>query len=111
MASLYTIITGIYPNILNTDFDLQDDGEGPYISNWSYDSPKPTMEYLLTFEDQAIEKDNLREIANQAYAYLKATDYKVLKAMEGEPLDPEVKISRQQARDAIREYKNFNFIK
>lgn len=40
---LYHAIRNIYPNILDSQFSLQDDGDGPYIKTWNYAQPKPTL--------------------------------------------------------------------
>ena len=33
----------IYPDIQDSQFDLQDDGAGPYIKRWDYSQPAPTQ--------------------------------------------------------------------
>lgn len=40
---LYEAIKSLYPNILDNQVLLQDDGAGPYIKKWTYTSPVPTM--------------------------------------------------------------------
>lgn len=43
---IYEIIKSIYPDIPDSAFSLQDDGDGPYIAKWTYDQPQPTQEQL-----------------------------------------------------------------
>jgi hypothetical protein len=39
---LYESIKHIYPAIQDSEFLLQDDGEGAYIKSWSFGQPQPT---------------------------------------------------------------------
>jgi hypothetical protein len=40
---IFEAVKRLYPGAkLNVDFSLQDDGQGPYIKFWSYESPAPT---------------------------------------------------------------------
>ena len=36
----------LFPNIADSEFTLQDDGDGPYIKEWLYSQPQPTPEQL-----------------------------------------------------------------
>lgn len=40
---MYAIIKHIYPDIQDSEFALQDDGNGPYIKRWNYAQPQPTQ--------------------------------------------------------------------
>lgn len=45
---LHAVIKHLYPTILDSQFSLQDDGEGSYIEAWSYPDPQPTQEQIDT---------------------------------------------------------------
>jgi hypothetical protein len=48
---MYYKILQLRKNIDPTDFQLQDDGNGPYISKWTSSEPKPTDEELASVDD------------------------------------------------------------
>src|SRR5688500_19477459 len=43
---LYEEIKSVYPEIHDSQFSLQDDGEGPYIKEWNYHLPPPTQQQI-----------------------------------------------------------------
>ena len=56
----------------DTKVSLQNnsDGNGDFISSWSYDIPEPTSEQLATYESSAqTEENNLTVIANRKSEY------------------------------------------
>jgi len=76
MASLFTK-TKLYIEANSKTWDdtkvsLQNnsDGNGDFISSWSYDIPEPTSEQLATYESSAqTEENNLTVIANRKSEY------------------------------------------
>lgn len=40
---MYDIILYLFPDIQPWQFSLRDDGNGPYISSWTYPAPQPTQ--------------------------------------------------------------------
>lgn len=45
---MHEAIKFLFPDILESQYSLQDDGNGPYIKSWDYDQPQPTIEQLAT---------------------------------------------------------------
>jgi hypothetical protein len=50
---LYQSIKHIYPAIRDSQFSLQDDGEGAYIKAWEYSEPRPTASQLQAASGEA----------------------------------------------------------
>ena len=43
---IYEAILSLFPDIQPWQFSLRDDGDGPYISSWTYPAPQPTQAEL-----------------------------------------------------------------
>jgi hypothetical protein len=73
------------------------------IVSWNFQNiPQPSMEDLFVFEDLIKKNIDQQKINQEALAFLAATDWMVIRAMErGEELSPEIKAERQAARDRI----------
>ena len=62
------------------DFVIQNDGNGAYIKEWNLDVPKPTLEQLDAYEEQAneyeqnliLEEQNKKQRKQSAISKLKA---------------------------------------
>lgn len=50
---MINIIKYLCPGIAESDFRIQDDGAGPYISAWSWLGPQPTVEQLQAAQPAA----------------------------------------------------------
>ncbi len=61
---LYFQIKELYPDILGSEFMLQDDsnGKGAYIREWKSTYPKPTQAQLDSVKLQALKKEKLAVI-------------------------------------------------
>lgn len=83
---------------LNLELFLKGD-----ISGWRFKNiPAPSLEELKALEPQVSQKQNQEKINAEALAFLAATDWMVVRAVErGEELSPEFKAERQAARDRI----------
>lgn len=83
---------------LNIDLFLSGD-----LSGWRFKYvPAPSLEDLRALESQVSLKQLQKKINAEAQAFLDATDWMVIRAMEkGEELSPELKAERQAARDRI----------
>lgn len=63
---------------------------------------KPTLVELQALKDQAGVKNNQKIINEQSQAYLRSTDWLIIREIDnGEPCPQEIKILRQAARDSI----------
>lgn len=49
--NLYGKILYIYPDINDEDFELQDDGEGPYVKEWRDSRPRPSKNQINNVSD------------------------------------------------------------
>jgi hypothetical protein len=83
---------------LNLDLFLKGNADG-----WRFKNiPAPSLEELKALEAQVSQKQSQEAVNAQALAFLAATDYVVIRAMEkGEEISPELKAERQAARDSI----------
>lgn len=83
---------------LNLEFFLKGDASG-----WRFKNiPAPSLEELKALEAQVSQKQSQEKINAEAQAFLDATDWMIIRAMEkGEELSPELKAERQAARDRI----------
>jgi hypothetical protein len=43
---MYDKIKQLFPGIADSEFKLQDDGQGPYIARWDREEPQPTAQDL-----------------------------------------------------------------
>ena len=83
---------------LNLELFLKGNADG-----WRFKNvPAPSLEELKALEPQVSQKQSQEAVNAQALAFLAATDYVVIRAMEkGEEISPELKAERQAARDSI----------
>ena len=105
--SLYHIIKKLHPTIQDSDFSIQNDGEGDYIKTWTFSEPAPTEEQLPAL---LIAADKFKKLAGEAEAandYLLNTDYLALRVTEGYSLPAEIKQLREKARQSIRDFRKF----
>lgn len=67
--SLYHGIKATYPDIQEDDFELWDEGQGPYIKQWHYTkAPQPTnLAELITLGEQEQQKQSYRLKRQAAY--------------------------------------------
>ena len=58
---LYSAIKLLYPDIKDSEFSLQDDGEGAYISSWKSETyPLPSLEDLQAFYQEVEDLQNIK---------------------------------------------------
>jgi hypothetical protein len=83
---------------LNLELFLKGD-----LSGWRFKNvPAPTMEELKALESAVNSKLDQEKVNAEAQAFLDASDWMVVRAMEkGEELSAEFKAERQAARDKI----------
>ena len=105
--SLYFQIKELYPDILDSEFVLQDnsDGKGAYIREWKSTYLKPTQTELNSVKDIAIQKANLVEIRAKRNVLLQESDWTQI---PDSPLTQvkkdEWKLYRQKLRDMPQDY-------
>ena len=70
--NLYQAVKHLYPELSDDDFSVKDDGNGPYILNWSSVLPQPTEEELSGIWEEVelksakeVKKKELSKICNQ----------------------------------------------
>ena len=77
------------------EVEMSSEEEAAILKEWAENDPDS-------------EKNKALETASRARQYLEDTDYLVIRAgTEGYSLDPAIKLKREQARDAIREYRKY----
>ena len=84
---------------LNLELFLKGDSSG-----WRFENiPAPSLEKLKAFEPQVFQKQNQEKINAEALAFLAATDWMCLRALENpfKPVPEDIKAQRQAARDRI----------
>lgn len=84
---------------LNLELFLKGD-----ISGWRFKNiPAPSLEELKALEPQVSQKQNQEKINAEALAFLAATDWMCIRALENpsKPVPEDIKAQRQAARDRI----------
>lgn len=99
---MYNLIKKIYPLINDDDFDLQDnsDGEGIFISRWSYTEPIPSKEQL-----EAVDLHPIAEVRSELMLKIDADIDEIYKQVVGNRLS-----EYQQAAAEAQAFKDVNYI-
>ncbi len=77
--SLYWQIKELYPNISDSDFVIQNEGEGAYIKKWKSSYPKPTKAELNAVQAIATEKLKWKEIREKRNILLSKYDWMIIR--------------------------------
>jgi hypothetical protein len=89
---LYDLIKYLYPNIKDSDFSLQNDGDGDYIKEWcSIEFSKPSNEILESLKLKSEEIINLQKSKRIALKTLNDTDwYYIRKLRTGKEIPEDI---------------------
>jgi len=73
---MYNEIKHIYPGIKDSEFSLQDDGDGIYIKEWTYSQPQPTVEQIEEVRPVILKRQLVTQIDDAvASIYLRFTRF------------------------------------
>lgn len=103
--SLFTVLKYLYPDlVVGTDYVIQNDGDGDYISAWNSQLEKPTDELISKNEQAALAADNVDKAEKEKSALRGSADTEI--AWRQDAVDAEIATPEEAA--ALSEWKKIS---
>lgn len=82
MKNIAIVLEYLYPNAKpNVDYFLQDDGNGAYIKQWNLLDEKPSDDFLLSKEEEAVFSVLKKRRKQEILSELEKSDLKIIRSI------------------------------